>query len=156
MPVKKLKELLDRHNIEYSVITHTPSYTAQGTAATAHVSGNVLAKTVMIKADGKMAMAVLPASLKVNFDLLREVTGADKVTLASEQEFQNLFPGCEVGAMPPFGNLYGIDVYVSEELAADEEICFNAGTHTELIKMSYSDFESLVKPKVVSLTAHLE
>jgi Ala-tRNA(Pro) deacylase len=149
MPVSKLKEFLDSQNIRYVVISHSPAFTAQGIAASAHVKGKELAKTVMIKVDGKMAMAVLPAPLKVDFELLKEAAETDDVDLVAEEEFETLFPGCEVGAMPPFGNLYGMEVYVSEKLAEDEEIAFNAGSHTELIRMAYSDFERLVQPRKV-------
>jgi Ala-tRNA(Pro) deacylase len=151
MPVQKLKEFLDRERIKYVAIQHSPMYTAQEIAASAHVRGKDLAKTVMVTLDGRMAMAVLPASHKVGFDLLRAATGADNVQLASEQAFRDMFPGCEVGAMPPFGNLYGMDVYVSKSLTKDEEIAFNAGSHTELIRLAYKDFERLVKPKVAQI-----
>ncbi|UCG88903.1 MAG: YbaK/EbsC family protein [Gemmatimonadota bacterium] len=153
MPVKRLKEFLDSHNIKYVVISHSPAYTAQAIAASAHVSGKELAKTVMIKLDGKMAMAVLPASYQVDFDLLKKAVGAKKVELASEAEFKDLFPECEVGAMPPFGNLYDMDVFAAAKLAEDEEIAFNAGSHTELVKLAYKDFERLVTPKVVKFSA---
>ena len=152
MPAKKLKEFLDKEKIKYVSIIHSPAYTAQEIAALAHVPGKELAKTVIVKIDGKMAMAVLPANRKVVVQELREITGADHVQFATEVEFKNLFPDCETGAMPPFGNLYGMEVYVAPSLAEDEEIVFNAGTHTELIKMSYQDFERLVKPKVLSFT----
>lgn len=148
MPVKKLKEFLDSQNIKYVVMTHSKAYTGQEIAASAQIPGKELAKTVMVKVDGKMAMAVLPASYKVDFGLLKGAAGAAKVELANEGEFKDMFPGCEVGAMPPFGNLYGLDVYVSESLAEDEEIAFNAGSHTELVRLAYKDFERLVKPKV--------
>jgi len=154
MPASKLKEFLDSHNIGYVTITHSPAYTAQGIAASAHVKGKELAKTVMIEVDGKLAMAVLPAPYKVDFDLLKAATGSDNVHLASEEQFESLFPGCEVGAMPPFGNLYGMEVYAAQSLAEDEEIAFNAGSHTELIRMSYHDFETLVKPKILRFAAH--
>ena len=154
MPVSRLKEFLDSHNIRYVTISHSPAYTAQGIAASAHVKGKELAKTVMIKIDGNMAMAVLPAPLKVDFDLLKSATGTDDVVLAGEEEFRDMFPGCEVGAMPPFGNLYGMDVYVAESLAEDDEIAFNAGSHTELIKLSYADFESLVQPTLGRFASH--
>jgi Ala-tRNA(Pro) deacylase len=147
MPLTKIKEFLDEHNIKYTIIKHSSAYTAQEIAASAHISGKELAKTVMIKFDGKMAMAVLPASYKISFDDLKEVLGVEKVRLAYEQEFMDKFPDCEVGAMPPFGNIYGLEVYVAESLADDEEIAFNACSHTELIKMKYKDFEELVKPK---------
>jgi Ala-tRNA(Pro) deacylase len=153
MPVKKLEEFLDNANIKYVTIAHSRAYTAQEVAASAHIPGREMAKTVMVKIDGRMAMAVLPASYKVDFDLLREAAGASRVELASEQEFKDLFPECEMGAMPPFGNLYGMEVYVADTLAKDEEIAFNAGTHTELIKMSYRDFESLVGPKVMRFSS---
>jgi len=148
MPVKKLKDFLDSNKIKYVTIKHSPAYTAPEIAGTAHIPGKELAKTVIIKVDGKMAMAVLPASQKVNFDLLKKIAGASKAELASEQEFKDLFPECDVGAMPPFGNLYGMEVFVDESLLEDKEIAFNAGSHTELIRLAYKDFERLVKPKM--------
>ena len=151
MPVQKLKELLDANGVKYVAISHSRAYTAQEIAATAHVSGKELAKTVMVKLDGKMAMAVLPASFALDLNLLRQVAGGAKVELACEAEFQGLFPGCETGAMPPFGNLYGMDVFVAEKLREDEQIAFNAGSHTELIQLAYKDFERLVKPKIAKL-----
>jgi Ala-tRNA(Pro) deacylase len=151
MPVKKLREFLDGEKVKYVTMHHSPAYTAQEIAASAHVRGKELAKTVMVTLDGRMAMAVLPASRKVGFDLLREASMSENAQLASEQAFRDMFPGCEVGAMPPFGNLYGMDVYVSKLLAQDEEIAFNAGTHTELIRVAYKDFERLVKPKVAKI-----
>jgi Ala-tRNA(Pro) deacylase len=153
MPVKRLKEFLDSHNIKYVNISHSPAYTAQAIAASAHVSGKELAKTVMVKVDGKMAMAVLPASYQVDFDLMRAAVGAKQIELATEAEFKDLFPECEVGAMPPFGNLYGMEVYAAAKLAEDDEIAFNAGSHTELIKLAYKDFEQLVNPIVVIFSA---
>ncbi len=152
MPVEKLKNFLDENNIKYISIKHSPAFTAQQIAANAHVSGKELAKTVMIKLDGKMAMAVLPASYHVDFQLLEEASGAARIGLADEEEFKDMFPDCETGAMPPFGNLYGMDVYVAKTLAEDEEIFFNAGTHSELIRLSYKDFEKLVKPKVLKFS----
>ncbi len=152
MPSKKLKDFLDSKNIKYMTINHSKAYTANEIAATAHIPGKELAKTVMVKVDGKMTMTVLPASYKVNFELLQEATGASNVELSSEQEFKDMFPGCEIGAMPPFGNLYGMEVLVDKSLCEDEEIAFNAGSHTELIRLSYKDFEGLVKPKVVKFS----
>lgn len=153
MPVKKLKEFLDREKVKYMAITHSRAFTSQEIAASAHIRGQDLAKTVMVKLDGKMAMAVLPASLRVNLDLLKEASGANQVDLAAELEFRELFPECEPGAMPPFGNLYGMPVFVSESLTKDEEIAFNAGSHTELVRLAYKDFEQLVKPKVAKLSS---
>ena len=152
MPVKKLKEFLDENGVKYVIISHSHAYTAQEIAALAHIPGKELAKTVIVKIDGKMAMAVLPASYKVKLHLLEDAANADKVELADEHEFKGLFPECEIGAMPPFGNLYDMAVFVSESLAEDKEIAFNAGSHTELIRLAYSDFEKLVQPKVVKLS----
>jgi Ala-tRNA(Pro) deacylase len=140
---------LDRQHVPYSTISHKPTYTAQEIADAAHISGKNLAKTVMIKIDGKMAMTVLPAAYKIDFHLLREAIGATSIELAREAEFKDIFPDYEIGAMPPFGNLYDLDVYVAESLAEGTEIAFNAGTHTDLVKMSYATFARLVKPKVL-------
>ena len=153
MPVKKLKEFLDSNRVKYVTVSHSLAYTAQEIAATAHVPGKDLAKTVIIKADGRMAMTVLPASYKIDFAILAQAIGARKVELATEREFKQMFPDCELGAMPPFGNLYGMDVYVAQSLTEDSEIVFNAGTHTELMRLSFQDFMRLVQPRVVKLSA---
>ena len=154
MPVRTLKAFLDEHGIKYVTLSHSPAYTAQEIAATAHIPGKEMAKTVMIKLDGVMAMAVLPASYQVDFGLLTEATGAQEVTLATEEEFKNLFPDCELGAMPPFGNLYGMDVFMASSLAEDEEIAFNAGSHTELIRMAFPDYVRLVQPVQLHFSMH--
>jgi len=152
MPIKKLREFLDENNVKYVVISHSTAYTAQEIAASAHIPGKEVAKTVIVKLDGKMTMAVLPAPFKVDFDLIKEGTGAKDVELASEEEFKYLFPGCEIGAMPPFGNLYDMETIVAKSLTEDEDIAFNAGTHKELIKLSYKDFENAVKPKILKIS----
>lgn len=152
MPAKRLKELLDKEGVKYVCISHSPAYTAQEVAASAHIPGWEVAKVVMVKVDGEMAMAVVPANRKVVPQDLREMLGADRVELATEAEFRDRFSDCEIGAMPPFGNLYGMEVYVAPGLAADDEIAFNAGTHTEVIKMPYAEFERLVQPKVLSFS----
>lgn len=149
MPTKKLKEFLDSNHIEYITIRHSLAFNAQRIAATTHIPGKELAKTVMVKLDGRMAMAVLPASYRIKLGMLKEATGAHKVELANEMEFRHMFPECEIGAMPPFGNLYDMEVYVAESLSEDEEIAFNSGTHVELIRMAYNDFERLVQPVVL-------
>ncbi len=154
MPLEKLKEFLDKENIKYISIKHSSAYTAQEIAASAHIPGKELAKTVMIKVDGKMAMAVLPASYKIDIDSFKEITGAENVRLAGEAEFKDKFPDCEVGAMPPFGNLYNMDVFAAQSLEDDEEIAFNACSHTELIKLSFKDFKKLVNPKIVEFSFH--
>ena len=148
MPVEKLKAFLDQNLVRYVAIKHSSAYTSQEIAASAHVSGREFAKTVMIRIENKMAMAVLPASYQIDFDLLREIFRDKTVTMATEAEFKNSFPDCDPGAMPPFGNLYGMEVYVEESLTADREIAFNAGSHSEIIRLSYEDFARLVKPKV--------
>lgn len=150
MPIRALKQLLDDRQVKYVTVRHSPAYTAQEAAASAHISGYEVAKTVMVKVDGKLAMAVLPAPLHVDLRQLRELIGASDVELASESDFKALFPECEPGAMPPFGSLYGMDTYVAARLAEDEFIAFNAGTHTELLRMRYRDFEQLVEPKVLA------
>lgn len=155
MPIKKLKNYLDENNIEYITIRHSLAFNAQRVAATTHIPGKELAKTVMIKLDGKMAMAVLPASYRVRLDMLKELTGAKTIELANEMEFKYLFPECEIGAMPPFGNLYDMEVFVAASLAEDTEIAFNAGTHVELIRMAYTDFERLVQPIVLAFSTAL-
>jgi Ala-tRNA(Pro) deacylase len=152
MPIKKLKDHLDSQRIKYVTISHSPAFTAMEVAESAHVPGRALAKTVMVKLDGRMAMAVLPSTRKVDLNLLRESAVAEEAMLATEAEFKSLFPDCETGAMPPFGNLYGMDVYVSPSLAEDDQIAFNAGSHTEVMKLAYQDFERLVKPRAVRMT----
>jgi Ala-tRNA(Pro) deacylase len=152
MPVKKLKEYLDKEKIKYVSIVHSPAYTAQEVAASAHITGKELAKTVIVQLDGETAMAVLPANRKIVLQDLREVTGADQVKFVPEDEFKKQFPDCETGAMPPFGNLYGMEVYAAASLTENDQIAFNAGSHTEVIKLAYEDFERLVRPKVVSFT----
>jgi Ala-tRNA(Pro) deacylase len=148
MPCDKLLEFLDENGVNYELIEHAEAYTAQEVADKAHVSGKQFAKTVMVKLDGEMAMAVLPAADKVNLTLLQQAAGAKSIALASEPEFTRLFPDCELGAMPPFGNLYGMTVYVAGSLGEAQEIAFNAGSHAELIRMPYADFERLVQPNV--------
>ena len=148
MLARALQTFLDSHQVKYVTIRHSPAFTAQEIAASAHIPGKQLAKTVIVKLDGNLAMAVLPASDTVDVERLQAAAGARTVALANEQDFQDRFPECEVGAMPPFGNLYGLDVWVAARLAEDEEIAFNAGDHTELIRMAYRDFDRLVQPKV--------
>ena len=151
MPVQKLKKYLDSHSVKYVTISHSPAYTAQRIAELTHIPGKELAKTVIVKLDERFAMAVLPASKRVDLDYLKRGVEAKQVELATEAEFEDLFPDCELGAMPPFGNLYDMDVYVAEQLSEDEDIAFNAGSHTELVRMSYKDFERLATPKVIAL-----
>jgi Ala-tRNA(Pro) deacylase len=148
MPVRHLQEFLDNHHTKYATITHSPAYSAQMSAASTHTPGKEFAKAVIVKLDGKMAMAVLPACNLIDFNRLKEMAEAGQAELAHEEEFQHVFPECEVGAMPPFGNLYGLEAFVDEALIEDQEIAFNAGSHQELMRMAYRDFEGLVRPKV--------
>jgi Ala-tRNA(Pro) deacylase len=153
MALTSLRQYLDKHNIKYIVISHSPAYTAQGIAAMTHISGKELAKTVVVKLDAKLAVTVLPASFRVDLELLKKATGAKDVALASEREFQDLFPECETGAMPPFGNLYGFDVLADESLTKDKEIVFNACSHRELIRLAWKDFVELAEPRVMQFAA---
>jgi Ala-tRNA(Pro) deacylase len=152
MIAKTLKDFLDQRKVRYVVITHSPAFTAHEVAQSAHIPGRVVAKTVMVIIDGALAMAVLPANHRVMLDELREITDSDDVRLAREDEFKQLFPDCEPGAMPPFGNLYDMSVYLSPDMEDELEIAFNAGTHTEVIKMAFEDYQRLVKPKIASFT----
>jgi len=149
MPIPRLIKYLDVQGVKYTKIEHSPAYTAAEIAAVAHVPGKELAKTVMVKIDGTISMVVLPSSHHIGLEALRHELKARKVQLATEGEFKDLFPECELGAMPPFGNLWDVPVYVASLLREDREIVFNAGTHRQLIRLAYADFERLVKPKVL-------
>lgn len=151
MSLTRLKEFLDSNRVKYVTISHSLAYTAQGIAALTHTPGKELAKTVIVKMDGQLAMAVVPASAHVGLSLLKTATGAKAVELASEFEFKTRFPDCETGAMPPFGNLYGMTVFADEGLIRDPEIAFNAGSHRELMRLSWSDFQRLASPVVIRL-----
>ncbi len=155
MPVKKVKDFLDERGVKYVLISHSRAFTAQEIAASAHVPGKEMAKTVVIKINGEMALAVLPALYRVDLDLLKLVTHADAVELAGEKEFKDTFPGCEVGAMPPFGNLYAMRTFVADSLVEDESIAFNAGSHTELMRMAFKDFQRVVQPEIVEFTVRV-
>lgn len=145
----RLRELLENEKVPYRHEVHRTAYTAQEVAAEEHIPGKMMAKTVVIKADHQFALAVLPASARTDFGKLKAALGAKEVRLASELEFTGLFPDCEVGAMAPFGNLYGVPVYVETSLTEDDEIVFNAGTHEDTIRMKYADFARLAQPKVL-------
>ena len=153
MPIQKLRQFLDENQVKYVVITHSKAYTSQAIAESAHISGNELAKTVVLKKDGELCMAVLPASKQVSLSAFARAANSKDVSLAGESDFKDRFPDCETGAMPPFGNLYGLPVYSDTSLARDKEIAFNAGSHLELIKLPYSDFERLVKPRVIDFAS---
>lgn len=146
MPVQQLKDYLDQNQVPYVTVSHSPAYTAQEIAKRTHIKGDQLAKTVIVTIDGSMAMVVLPASCRIRWDRFIKAMGTDFIELADEEEFQDHFPNCEVGAMPPFGNLYDMNVYLYEELAKNEEIAFSAGSHSEIIKLKFSDYREIVEP----------
>jgi len=151
MPVQRLKAFLDKNDIRYVLISHSRAFTAAATAAITHIPGKEIAKTVMVNADGQLAMAVVPGSRHLDLKALEEELGAREVRLVTEEEFQNVFPDCELGAMPPFGTLYGVNLYVDCKLQEDPEIAFNAGSHRELMRMQYADWERLEHPRVMRI-----
>jgi len=149
---QRLKSFLDSNFVPYESLTHSTTYTAQGTATLMQISGKEVAKTVVLRAGvlgEETLLAVLPGSRHVKFEKLAILVGKP-VRLASEEEFSRLFPDCELGAMPPFGALYNLPVYVDESLAKDKEVVFNAGTHHDAVRMAYEDFVRLAKPKICS------
>jgi Ala-tRNA(Pro) deacylase len=153
--LKRLKEYLEKNQVRYEVGYHERVYTSQEIAAAMHVPGRDLAKVVMVKADGKMVMLVLPASYQVETKKLKKALQCEKLRIAREREFEELFPDCEVGAMPPFGNLYHLEVWVDQVLTEDEFIFFRAGSHVETLKVKYNDYARLVDPRVGDFSVHL-
>jgi Ala-tRNA(Pro) deacylase len=149
MILKRLQEFLDGERVKYVVMTHSVAFTAQEVAASAHIPGREIAKTVVFWMDGAMALAVLPGSRMIDFTQLKKATNARDVEIAAESEFNDAFPDCELGAMPPFGHFYDMKTYVDAALAEDKDIAFNAGTHRDLVQMSYEDFVRLARPTVV-------
>ncbi len=147
---ERLEGYLHDNRVPFEAQRHPRAVTAQEVAASEHVPGKMLAKTVMVLADGEMVMLALPAPYQVDLEKAAAALGAGNVRLSEEEEFEDTFPDCEVGAMPPFGNLYGVPVCVDETLAEDETIVFRAGTHTETMSVRYSDFERLVEPTVAA------
>lgn len=152
MPIQRLKRLLDERHIRYRTVHHSPAYTAQELAHATHISGKELAKVVMIELDGAMAMAVVPACQRLRLDAVADAANAERAVLAKESDFAELFPDCDVGAMPPFGNLWGLPVFVSSSLAEDEVIAFPAGTHFEVIQLAFEDFKGVVEPRIGDFT----
>jgi len=151
MALEKLTNYLDKKGIKYVVVRHSKAFTAQEVAASAHIPGKDMVKTVMVKVDDDIKMIVLPSTHDVDFKAIKDTFDAENVELATEAEFEDMFPDCELGAMPPFGNLFDMDTYVAEVLTEDEEIAFNAGTHKEVVKLNYKDFEDLVNPEIVPI-----
>ena len=147
MPIDRLKDFLDYQGVKYVTLPHAPAYTTGETASAAGVPAKTIAKAVMIFVDGRLVMAVVPGNMHVDLARLRHLTAGKHVAVASESEFRQFFPDCETGAMPPFGMLYNVPVFVDELLATDD-IVFNAGSHHELMMMSYSDYLRVVQPVV--------
>ena len=152
MITDKLRSYLDLHDVKYVTIRHSPAFTAQEVAQTAHVPAKEMAKTVIVNVEGRMAMVVIPASKRLSLDEVRFIVGNSHVRLAQEHEFRDIFPDCETGAMPPFGNLYRLEVYVDPALAENEQIAFNAGSHSDVLRLRWTDYERLVEPRVVAMT----
>lgn len=153
MSLLRLRQFLDNYYIKYILISHSAAYTAAAIAQLTHIPGKEVAKTVIVKIDDALAMAVVSASQHVDMELLKAATKANVVRLAAESEFKGCFPDCETGAMPPFGNLYGMSVFADEELARDKEIVFNAGSHRELMRLAWQDYVKLVEPRLFKLAA---
>ena len=152
MPIlRKLKDLLDGARVEYEIHNHPLAYTAQEIASQQHFSGKEMAKVVMLEVDGRLLMGVIPGSRIINLNTAKTSLGAKAVRLASEAEFNSQFPECEIGAMPPFGNLFGVPVVVDPALAKDEHIYFNAGNHVQTVRITYRDFVQLVRPQIARL-----
>ncbi len=152
MPLQKLIDYLEENQVRFTRIIHSTAYTAQVIAHRSHISGNVLAKTVVLKSPKEeFVMAVVPANYQVDLEKVSALHG-ENLVLATEEEFEQLFPRCETGGMPPFGNLFDLPVYVSESLAKSNEIAFNAGNHRELLQMTFADFNRLVKPTIASFS----
>ncbi len=152
MIAKKLKEILDNRKMKYSIIKHPEVFTTQEASEAAHLSSHAMAKSVIVKLDDELVMTVLPANKKINLEKLRDDQDAKIAELAAEDEFKFKFPDCELGAIPPFGNLYGMELYVDESLKGHKELGFCAGTHHEILKMNYKDYEKITKPIYAKLT----
>ncbi|GAB4332443.1 MAG: YbaK/EbsC family protein [Candidatus Abyssubacteria bacterium] len=156
MPARKLKEYLDSNNVKYEVLTHKLAYTAQEVAATQGVTGWKVAKTVVCNCDGKYMLVVVQAPKLVDLERLKQALECNEAHLATEAEMAKLFPGVDVGAEPPFGNLYNLPVYIDREMTEMPDIVFRAGSHTETIRISYKDFERLVKPTIIDVCKPVE
>lgn len=151
----KVKNYLDNENVSYEVAEHPLAYTASEIAGAGHVPGKQMVKAVIVKDNGKFLMCVLPAIHLVDFEKLQQAVGSKSVVLAEEDEVAKIFPDYEVGAEPPFGHLYGLPVFADKILEKDDEIVFNAGTHTDVIKMKFEDFKRLVKPTIADIGTHI-
>ena len=152
---KRLIDCLNENNVTYEILHHPEAVTAQRSAQAEHIKGRHHAKVVMIKSGGQHLMMVLPADHQINLEKVEKTIGK-AVSLDKEEEFRSLFADCAIGAMPPLGNLYDLSTYVDRHLAEQDYIVFEAGTHSDAIKMSYRDYEKIVKPKVEDLAVKLQ
>lgn len=152
MPVRQLTSYLEANRVRYMAHNHCPTFTAQETAEATHISGKEMAKPIIIEVAGKHLMVVTAASERINFNRLSDALGGEKVRLCHEDEFEDDFPLCETGSMPPFGNLYNMPVILSAYLACQESISFNAGSHTEVVQMDMIDYCTLTRPRVARFT----
>jgi len=143
---RRIRDYLDSQKVPYEWLPHPQAFTAQEVAHSLHVSGKRLAKVVVLDADGRLVMAVLPASHRLNLPELKAEVSAQRLEMLPESELVKIFPDCDLGAIPPFGNLYGIDVYVDRAVVKAGEIVFTAGTHVDAARMEYSDYAALVQP----------
>jgi Ala-tRNA(Pro) deacylase len=154
---QRLQQLLDQLGVPYSVIPHKPADTAMGVAHTAHLAGRRVAKVVIVRdRDGQDIMVVIPAIEHVDHQAVRRVTGHEGIQLEDEKALKVLFPDCEVGAMPPFGALYDIPMYLDRCLAREEDIYFQGGNHHELVRMPFADYEHIAKPIVEGICLHAQ
>ena len=151
----KLEKYFHDHDVGFQAMTHPTAYTAQDVAAAQRVKGKQVAKVVIVRADATAVMLVMPASYRIDFAKLKMALNAKDARLAKEEEFSNLFPDCDTGAMPPFGTLYSVPVYVARSLTEDPEIVFQAGSHRDTMKITYQDYARLAQPVVADFAMHL-
>ena len=151
---KRLIECLTRNNVRFEILHHTESFSAQGIAEAEHIKAEHHAKVVMVRAGEQHLMVVVPADRRVDLEKVEQITGR-VVSLDTEFEFKSFFPDCQVGTMPPFGNLYDLPTFVDTSLTHEDYIVFEAGTHTEAINLSYAHYEQIVNPQIVDLTLRM-
>ncbi|MBM3136215.1 MAG: YbaK/EbsC family protein [Chloroflexi bacterium] len=152
--IQRLQKYLRENGVPFETMAHPTVYTAQEVAAVQHVPGEQMAKVVIVRADERNLMLVMPAPHRVAFDKLKALLGAKNVRLANEEEFGDIFPDCDLGAMPPFGHLYNVPVYVDKALSESPHIVFQAGTHRDTVKIRYADFARLAQPTLGDFTTH--
>jgi Ala-tRNA(Pro) deacylase len=155
MLVERVARLLESGGVAFETLPHREAYTAQGVAAATHVSGWMLAKVLVVRPPGEgPVMVVLPASCRLDLAALARILGKPGVSLVAESEMKDLFPDCETGAMPPFGQPYGLPVWVDAHFSKAGDITFQAGNHHEIVRMKYADYERLARPVVAEFCRH--